>query len=181
MTRDTALVELVSPDGDPVGATTVEHAHNSPGKLHRAYSVLLFDEAGRTLLQQRAATKSRFALRWANACCGHPAPGADVATAAGRRLQEELGLGSVALSAAGVYAYRASDPATGRVEHEYDHILTASIPASTVLMLDPTEVLRVRWCHVDDLRADLAENPARYAPWLAGVMSVWRPSFAATG
>ena len=47
---------------------------------------------GRTLLQQRAAAKTRFPLRWANACCGHPAPGEAVTVAAARRLGEELGV-----------------------------------------------------------------------------------------
>ena len=51
--------------------------------LHRAFSVLLFDDDGRTLLQQRAAVKSRFPSRWANTCCGHPGPGEPVVEAAG--------------------------------------------------------------------------------------------------
>ncbi len=50
------------------------------------------DAAGRVLLQQRAAVKTRFPLRWANSCCGHPAPGEALAVAANRRLREELGI-----------------------------------------------------------------------------------------
>jgi isopentenyl-diphosphate delta-isomerase len=181
MTRETALVELVSQNGHPVGATTVAHAHLWPGVLHRAYSVVLFDENGRTLLQRRASAKTRFPLRWANACCGHPAPGEKVVAAASRRLREELGVESVALSPLGVYTYRASDVTTGRVEHEYDHVLTGFMSAGTPLQPDPAEVAAVRWTGVDELRADLIANPALYSPWLAGVMSVWRPSFTATG
>ena len=37
--------------------------------------MFLRDADGRVLLQQRAAVKTRFPLRWANTCCGHPAPG----------------------------------------------------------------------------------------------------------
>src|SRR5204862_7644009 len=58
-----ALVELVDGTGTPPGTATVEQAHEWPGVLHRAFSVLLFDPAGRTLLQRRAAAKTRFALR----------------------------------------------------------------------------------------------------------------------
>ena len=33
----------------------------------------------------------------------------------------------------------------------------------------------VRWVSFDDLRQEIHEDPARYAPWLAGVLSVWHP------
>jgi isopentenyl-diphosphate delta-isomerase len=173
MTRETALVELVSDAGEPVGTTTVARAHDWPGVLHRAFSVLLFDADGRILLQRRAAEKTRFALRWANACCGHPAPAEGLRTAADRRLGEELGMRSVALSTVGVYVYRAADPVSGRVEHEYDHVLVGRIAAVEPMRPDPAEVDEVRWVGVDELREDLMAHPARYAPWLAGVLSVW--------
>ena len=91
MTREETPVELVDADGTAMGEATVAVAHTAPGLLHRAFSVLLFDPDGRLLLQQRAAGKTRFPLRWANACCGHPAPGEPVAEAAARRLGDELG------------------------------------------------------------------------------------------
>src|ERR1700740_2044344 len=90
--REQLLVELVDRAGRAFGTSTVREAHTAPGRLHRAFSVLLYDPAGRMLLQQRAAVKTRFALRWSNACCGHPAPGEDLAAAATTRLAEELGI-----------------------------------------------------------------------------------------
>jgi isopentenyl-diphosphate Delta-isomerase len=172
MNRETSLVELFSVDGDPVGTTTVAHAHEWPGLLHRAFSVVLFD-GDRILLQRRAAEKTRFALRWANACCGHPAPGQNVLAAATLRLGEELGLASVTLRPVGVYVYRAGDSVTGRVEHEYDHVLTGTVAAGTPLWPDPAEIAEVDWMARDHLRADLTEHPDRYAPWLPGVLSAW--------
>jgi len=111
--RETHIVDLVDPSGTSVGEATVDAAHTSPGLLHRAFSVFLRDPAdGRVLLQQRAAVKTRFPLRWANACCGHPLPGEDVRVAAQRRLAEELGVTGVALTPVGVHTYRAEDPST---------------------------------------------------------------------
>src|SRR5262245_49802763 len=55
VTRERDLVELVDTSGGAVGTTTVAEAHAAPGQLHRAFSVLLFDPDGRTLLQQRAS------------------------------------------------------------------------------------------------------------------------------
>lgn len=78
-------------------------------KLHRAFSVFLFDEEGRLMLQQRAANKITFPSVWTNTCCSHPLYGysptevdsaADVANgtvpgvknAAVRKLKHELGI-----------------------------------------------------------------------------------------
>jgi isopentenyl-diphosphate delta-isomerase len=172
--RERDLVELVSPTGEPVGVATVAAAHRPPGQLHRAFSVLLVDPAGRLLLQRRAARKTRFPSRWANACCGHPAPGVAVAAAAARRLAEEVGVPETTLTELGVYAYRAHDPATGLVEHEYDHVLLGRTGADQPLRPDPAEVAAVRWVGLDELRDELASRPQEYAPWLAGVTDLLR-------
>lgn len=167
--REAHLVELVDNAGQTVGECRVDDAHQPPGRLHRAFSVLLLDPAGRILLQQRAAAKTRFPLHWANACCGHPAPGQSVRDAANRRLGEELGIGPVALTEVGVYVYQALDPVTGRVEHEYDHVLRGHLSPEVPLRLDPDEVAAVRWVSRDELDAELNRRPADHAPWLGGV------------
>jgi isopentenyl-diphosphate delta-isomerase len=170
--RESQLVELVDADGAATGSLTVAAAHTAPGTLHRAFSVMLADEQGRVLIQQRAAVKTRFALRWANACCGHPAPGQTPFDAAAVRLVEEIGVHDVRLDEAGVYLYRAEDPRTGRVEHEYDHVLVGRVSRDLPLDPDPDEVADVRWVAPDELRADVVANPERYSPWFAGVLAV---------
>jgi isopentenyl-diphosphate delta-isomerase len=171
--RESHLVELVSERGEAEGTATVAAAHEWPGHLHRAFSVLVVDNLDRFLLQRRAAGKTRFAGRWANACCGHPAPGSDVVAEAAKRLDEELGLVVPDLRQIGVYLYRAADAQTGRVEHEYDHVLLGRVSAGAALRADPAEIEDVRWVSFDDLHQEVYEDPARYAPWLAGVLSVW--------
>ena len=169
--RETHLVELVDASGVPRGAATVEDAHRQPGDLHRAFSVVLVDPAGRLLLQRRAKGKTRFAGRWANACCGHPAPGVAVTDAASVRLREELGIDPVKLTDVGVYVYRATDPVNDRVEHEYDHVLVGALPSNVEFDPDPAEVDALRWTDRDEVLAGLAATPDAYAPWLSGVMS----------
>ena len=126
--REDHLVELVDSSGVVIGSSTVSEAHTAPGQLHRAFSVFVRDPSGRVLLQQRAAVKTRFPLRWANTACGHPVPGEDLPTAAARRVSEEVGIDGVELTPVGVYAYYAEDPETGRVEYEYDHVLVGDLP-----------------------------------------------------
>jgi isopentenyl-diphosphate Delta-isomerase len=170
--RQQLPVELVDRAGRPLGTCTVLKAHTAPGRLHRAFSVVLYDPAGRVLLQQRAAVKTRFARRWSNACCGHPAPGQDVAAAAMARLTSELGVTAAQLTPlteAGVYRYRADDAATKYVEYEWDHVFRA-ILIGGVTAADPGEVSEVRWASPGPLAAEIAARPDDFTPWLAGVL-----------
>jgi isopentenyl-diphosphate delta-isomerase len=169
--RESQKVELVDTSGHPMGSTSVEDAHQPPGRLHRAFSVFLRDPDGRVLLQQRAEVKTRFPLRWANSCCGHPAPGEEVAHAASLRLGEELGVQAPPLTEIGVYTYFAEDPATGRVEHEYDHVLVGEVPPGLSVNPDPNEVADTRWVTVPALLGEMARESRAYAPWLFGVTS----------
>ncbi|WP_030491415.1 isopentenyl-diphosphate Delta-isomerase [Micromonospora chokoriensis] len=181
-TREVHLVELVDETGKAHGETTVAAAHQPPGQLHRAFSVLLVDPDGQVLLQRRAAVKTRFPLRWANSCCGHPRPGESLAEAANRRLGEELGAGPVELTEVGVYVYYAEDPATGRVEFEYDHVLRGEFRPSAPLLPDPDEVAELRWADPTALEAELDRDPRSYAPWLGGVVNrLLHPSGSGSG
>jgi isopentenyl-diphosphate delta-isomerase len=83
-------VILVNENDEPVGTMGKLEAHQK-GLLHRAFSIFIFDEQGRMLLQQRAPHKYHGAHLWTNACCSHPFPGESIEAAATRRLQEELG------------------------------------------------------------------------------------------
>jgi isopentenyl-diphosphate delta-isomerase len=172
VTRESHLVELVDSAGVAIGSATVDQAHQAPGKMHRAFSVFLRDGDGRVLLQRRAGVKTRFPLRWGNTACGHPAPGEDLVTAAQRRLAEEVGVSGVPLEELGVYPYYAEDPASGRVEYEYDHVLVGDVPADVELAPDPAEVAETQWVPVAALTSAVAGDTRTYVPWLAGVLSV---------
>lgn len=172
--REQLLVELVDEAGAAIGSTTVAEAHSAPGRSHRAFSVLLYDDAGRVLLQQRAAVKTRFASRWSNTCCGHPAPSQAPAAAAAERLVDELGLTpdhTTQLVELGVLRYHATDAGSGYVEREWDHVLignlTGGVPAP-----DAAEVSDYQWVDPDVLRAEITSRPDSYTPWLSGVLDI---------
>ena len=109
-------VILVDEHDQELGTAAKLAAHQS-GRLHRAFSIFVFDRHGRTLLQRRAATKYHSAGLWSNTCCSHPRPGEAVEQAAHRRLGEEMGFECV-LHRACDFVYR-SDLADGLVEHEF--------------------------------------------------------------
>src|SRR6476469_2073436 len=81
---------LVNERDEPQGTMGKLEVHQK-GLLHRAFSVFIFDDFGRMLLQQRAAKKYHGCYLWTDARCSHPYPEEGVEDAAQRRLQEELG------------------------------------------------------------------------------------------
>ena len=62
------LVTLVDRDDNVVGAEEKIRAHRE-GKLHRAFSVFVFDEGRRLLIQRRATGKYHSGGLWTNTCC----------------------------------------------------------------------------------------------------------------
>ena len=63
---------LVDEQDTVIGSDSKKNCHYLEGKLHRAFSVLLFNSRGEFLLQKRAGSKITFPSFWANACCSHP-------------------------------------------------------------------------------------------------------------
>jgi isopentenyl-diphosphate delta-isomerase len=160
------LVQLLHDDGTPAGVMEKRAAHESPGHLHRAFSVLLFDETGRILLQRRAASKYHFAGRWSNACCSHPAETENLESTARRRLTYELGV-DAALTVVGSFRYVAMDDATGLVEREDDTVLVGYVSSTVIAVPDHSEVWSTRFISIPDLRDELRRSPNDSTPWLS--------------
>jgi isopentenyl-diphosphate Delta-isomerase len=153
-------VILVDGDGVAIGVREKQAAHLT-GALHRAFSIFVFDSAGRILLQRRAATKYHSGGLWSNTCCSHPRPGESTAVAAHRRLMEEMGF-DCPLSVAFSFIYRA-DVGGGLVEHEYDYVLIGHFDGDPAP--DPEEVDDWRWVDPATLRRQAREQPGRFSYW----------------
>ena len=134
------------------------------GLLHRAFSVFVFNAQGHLLLQRRAGCKYHFAGLWSNTCCGHPRPGEMTTRAASRRLEEEFGFTTHLVEFAQL-VYRARDPVSTLVEHEYLHVFRGLFPGK--LQPNPDEVDAWRWMSVPHLRQRLRESPDAFTPWFA--------------
>lgn len=158
---------LVDESDREIGFAEKHDAHRNGGRLHRAFSIVLFDPAGRILLQRRAATKYHFGGLWTNACCGHPRRGEDLLAAARRRLREELGV-DTPLRNVFSFRYTAEDDGSGFTEQELDHVLIGEFEGEP--RVDPNEVEAVRWVDGPALARDVALHPERYTPWFALVL-----------
>ncbi|MHB1987197.1 MAG: isopentenyl-diphosphate Delta-isomerase [Acidimicrobiales bacterium] len=168
---DRQEVVLVDPDGRPLGAFDKRGAHEPPGRLHLAFSVFLFRPDGTMLIQQRADSKYHFPGIWANTCCSHPEPGEEIVASARRRVLEELGV-DCELGEVGAFTYRAVDPVSGLVEHEYDHVLVGTIRE---MMLQPAAEEIRDWRFVDPETVAGAGPGEGFAPWFSEALVIaWR-------
>jgi len=161
-------VIVVNTDDEELGHEEKMQAHRAP-VLHRAFSVFVVDESGSMLLQRRAAGKYHSAGLWSNACCGHPRPGEPVLAAAGRRLQEEMGI-ECPLLRAGTVAY-SIDVGNGLREDEFNHVLVGLFSGDA--RPHPDEVSEWTWMAPGALYAAWQAAPQRFTPWFGTVLAVY--------
>jgi isopentenyl-diphosphate delta-isomerase len=171
-TVEAILLELVDEDGNTIGTAEKLAAHQAPGRLHRAFSVFLFDERGRLLLQQRALGKYHSPGVWSNTCCGHPYPGEAPFAAAARRTYEELGVSPSLLAEAGTVRYNHPDPDSGLVEQEYNHLFVGMVQSS--LHPDPEEVDSTAFVAATELTERHAKDT--FSAWFMTVLDAARPA-----
>jgi isopentenyl-diphosphate delta-isomerase len=160
-------VILVDESDRPLGVEAKLAAHEQGGRLHRAFSIFIFDSAGRMLLQRRADGKYHFGGLWTNACCSHPRPGQDLLDSAHARLRHEFGF-DVPLEKRFSFVYRATDPSTGLTEHEFDHVLVGRFDGTP--KPNPDEISQWRWVEPRALLEEVDQFPERYTPWFKLVL-----------
>ncbi|MFE0648152.1 isopentenyl-diphosphate Delta-isomerase [Streptomyces sp. NPDC059534] len=166
------MLELVDEEGRTIGTAEKLAAHQAPGQLHRAFSVFLFDEEGRLLLQRRALGKYHSPGVWSNTCCGHPYPGEAPFAAAARRTFEELGVSPTLLAEAGTVRYNHPDPASGLVEQEFNHLFVGLVQAEP--RPDPEEIEDTAFVTAAELTERHAAAP--FSAWFMTVLDAARPA-----
>ena len=153
-------VVLVNQNDDPIGVMEKLEAHQK-GLLHRAFSVFIFDNKGRMLLQQRAPEKYHGAHLWTNACCSHPFPGEKVDDAAQRRLKEELGF-NTELHEIFSFTYKASVE-NGLTEYEFDHVFAGEYEKE--IQPDPDEVSACYFKNMESIKKEIETEPGKFTTW----------------
>jgi isopentenyl-diphosphate delta-isomerase len=153
---------LVDENDCCIGSLPKRQAHEAGGILHRAFSIFIFDNQQRMLLQLRGENKYHFGGRWTNACCSHPRKGELLLESAHRRLREEFGF-DAPLQELFSFIYRAHDTRSGLTEHEFDHVFVGEFNGDPQPNRD--EIDSWKWVTIAELRDDLAANPDKYTAW----------------
>ncbi|MEO7875461.1 MAG: isopentenyl-diphosphate Delta-isomerase [Dokdonella sp.] len=152
---------LVDEDDREIGYLPKSEAHLGAGRLHRAFSLFVFDERGRLLMQRRAATKRLWPDYWSNTCCSHPRRGEDINSAVHRRLHEELRL-SCPLEFLFKFQYQAQFDAAG-AENELCWVYSGC--SNTVPDFNQNEISDVRYIEPAELDLEMKRHPRDFTPW----------------
>lgn len=154
------FVILVNEQDEELGVMEKMEAHVK-GKLHRAFSVFVFNSKNELLLQRRALTKYHSSGLWTNTCCSHPMPNETVEAAAHRRLREELGI-DCPLHHAFTFVYQAKFE-NGLIEHEYDHVLIGTNDEQCVLNQEEVEEISCK--SIETINKEIQINPQQFTAW----------------
>lgn len=151
---------LVNKNNRKIGEEGKIKAHKE-GKLHRAFSIFVFNSKGELLIQQRSTLKYHCGGIWANTCCSHPRPGETYAKAIHRRLKEEMGF-DCKLKRLFCFIYRVKFE-NGLTENEHDSVFIGDFSGEPEPNLE--EVANYKWISIRNLKKDLKRNPNKYAVW----------------
>src|SRR5690348_5359580 len=162
---------LVDEADREVGYMSKARCHEGQGVLHRAFSLLIFNEHGELLLQRRSAGKRLWPHYWSNSCCSHPRRAETMEAAIHRRLYEELGL-VCPLHFLFKFQYQAQYYNVG-AEHE---LCSVFIGHSTGrVLIDHNEISDWRWVSPESLAVELGTGRERFTPWFTMEWErIWR-------
>ena len=152
---------LVDEEDRETGFLSKADCHDGEGRLHRAFSVFLFNPEGELLLQQRAAGKRLWPGYWSNTCCSHPRRGESIELASERRLADELNIGAE-LEFVYKFIYRAPFGDAGS-EYEFCHVFVGRVEGEA--RPNVSEIAATRFLSPAALEAELRNEPDRFTPW----------------
>lgn len=189
------LCIVLDNDDKPVGAGTKKLCHIMEnidrGLLHRAFSVFLFNEDGKLLLQQRADEKITFPSMWTNTCCSHPLcvptelgitkdgegdyndlanAVAGAKNAAQRKLEHELGIpySDSPLKDFQFLTrihYKSASGESKWGEHEIDYILILKTKNDITIDANYNEVKDFKYVSKDELKEMFKDPELVFTPW----------------
>ena len=154
---------LVDARDNVIGHDSKDNVHQGSGLLHRAFSIFLFDGPDRVLLHRRSGQKRLWPGFWTNSCCSHPRRSENYASAARRRLLEELGV-TAELSWLYQFQYAASYRNLG-AERELCAVLIGDLERPDSVRANRNEVQEWGWFACDEVDRWVQRQPGQFTPW----------------
>ena len=131
-------VILVDKNDNPLGLEEKVKCHLPNGKLHRAFTALIFDKEGRLLVTRRSLSKMLWPGDWDGTVASHPREKETYVSSAERRMPEEIGISC---------------------KFDYLFKFEYHVPYKE-------EIAEIKWTTADELIEDLQKNPEIYCPWM---------------
>jgi isopentenyl-diphosphate delta-isomerase len=158
------FVILVDENDNPIGTEEKVKCHLPNGKLHRAFTALLFDNQGRLVLTRRAKEKMLWPNDWDGTFASHPRESETYVSSGERRMPEELGIVGT-LDYLHKFEYHVPYKDVGS-ENEICGTLIGVIDNSTELKEIEGEIDEIKYISSKELLLELKSKPEIYCPWM---------------
>ncbi len=157
-------VILVDQNDNPIGKEEKVKCHLPNGKLHRAFSALIFNGEGKLLLTKRSESKMLWPNDWDGTVASHPRESETYVSSAERRMPEEIGI-DCKVSYVNKFEYHVPYKDIGS-ENEICGTLIGAIDSFDKSSLRKDEISEIKWISPDELKNELEQNRDVYCPWM---------------
>jgi len=157
-------VILVDQNDNPIGKEEKVKCHLPNGKLHRAFSALIFNGEGKLLLTKRSESKMLWPNEWDGTVASHPRESETYMSSAERRMPEEIGI-DCKVSYVNKFEYHVPYKDIGS-ENEICGTLIGAIDSFDKSSLIKDEISEIKWISPDELKNELEQNMDVYCPWM---------------
>ena len=158
------FVILVDENDNPIGTEEKVECHLPDGKLHRAFTVLLFDKDGKLVLTRRAKEKMLWPGNWDGTFASHPRESETYVSSGERRMPEELGIEGK-LDYLHKFEYHVPYKDVGS-ENEICGTLIGIINKASEPKEIEGEIDEIKWISAKELLSELKINSQIYCPWM---------------
>jgi len=157
-------VILVDENDNPIGKEEKVKCHLPNGKLHRAFTALIFNNEGKLLLTKRSDKKMLWPGYWDGTVASHPRESETYVSSAERRMPEEIGF-SCKMNYVNKFEYHVPYKDIGS-ENEICGTLIGTIDSFDESSMIKDEISEIKWINPDELKNELEQNRDTYCPWM---------------
>ena len=157
-------VILVDQNDNPIGKEDKVKCHLPNGKLHRAFTALIFNGEGKLLLTKRSEGKMLWPNDWDGTVASHPRESETYVSSAERRMPEEIGI-DCKMNYVNKFEYHVPYKDIGS-ENEICGTLIGTIDSFDESSLIKDEISEIKWISSDELKNELEQNMDVYCPWM---------------
>lgn len=165
--RDDKMVEyviLVDKNDNKIGLEEKVKCHLPNGKLHRAFTTLLFDKNGKLVLTKRSSSKMLWPGDWDGTFASHPRETETYISSAVRRMPEELGI-QCEMDYLMKFEYHVPYKNIGS-ENEICGTLVGIVENLSNFKVTDDEISEIKALSATELKKELQKNPQIYCPWM---------------
>jgi len=157
-------VILVDENDNPIGKEEKVKCHLPNGKLHRAFTALIFNGEGKLLLTKRSEGKMLWPNDWDGTVASHPRESETYVSSAERRMPEEIGV-VCKMNYVNKFEYHIPYKNVGS-ENEICGTLIGTVDSFDESSMIKDEISEIKWIDPNELKNELEQNRDTYCPWM---------------